>query len=357
MLDLIRDCDSNDIFDEIREKSAQAERMSMRALIIHPGAVGDCLLALPLARFLKDSLGLGGVDLMAHMDYVGFYPGRTCIDAVRSIDSVELFRLFTKTDEFFVGDHDPLVSAFMDYALIVSFLGTENSDFEVNLTYTVHCSRSADVIILSLKPSEPSEQHVADYYCEEVTQQCALLPEWQRRSTRHKTLVNPTSEDQTQGRQILSRAGVVSSSPLVVLHPGSGGREKCWYVDNYLAIAQTMKHQGWDVVLMLGPVEQERLDQALIERLREAVSVIEDLTLTDVVAVLSCAQAFVGNDSGISHLAAAMGLRTCTVFGPSCSAMYQPVGPSVQVFNAELNGFTDQISAELQEQILGSLLR
>jgi len=140
------------------------------------------------------------------------------------------------------------------------------------------------------------------------------------------------------------------------LHPGSGGREKCWHVDNYLAIAQAMKQRGWAVTFVLGPVEQERLDRSQVDQLSACAPVVENLRLGEVVAVLSCAQAFVGNDSGISHLAAAMGVRTCTVFGPSCSAMYQPVGPSVQVFNAELDGFTDQVSAEMQGQILGSLL-
>lgn len=354
---MVRDCKSNDIFDEIREKSAQAARLSLRALVIHPGAVGDCLLALPLAQFLKEALGLGGVDLMAHMDHVDFYPGRTCVDSVRSIESVEMFRLFSKSDEFHVGDHDPLITAFMDYALIVSFLGTPNSDFESNLTFTVHCHRSADVIIVPMKPDGPSQQHVAEFYCEEVTQQCALLPDWQHPPLRASSLVTPTAGDYARGREILREVDVVSTSPLVVLHPGSGGREKCWHLDNYLAIAQAMKQRGWAAVFVLGPVEQERMERSQIEQLRTCAPVIENLRLSDVVAMLSCAQAFVGNDSGISHLAAAMGVRTCTVFGPSCSAMYQPVGPSVQVFNAKPDGFTDQASAEVQGQILGSLLR
>ncbi len=352
---MVRDCDHNDIIDEIREKTAQAARLSLRALVIHPGAVGDCLLTLPLAQFLKQAMGLGGVDLMGRTDYVGFYPGRTCIDAVRSIDSVEMHRLFARADEFYVGDHDPLITTFMDYALIVSFLGTANSDFEANLTYTVHCHRSADVIILPLKPSEPSEQHVADYYCEEVTRQCALLPDWRHRPARNTMLVTPTTGDQARGHELLTQVGVISSSPLVVLHPGSGGREKCWHVGNYLAIAEAMIQRGWAVAFVLGPAEQERLDRVQTEQLSERAPVIENLGLGDVVAVLSCAQAFVGNDSGISHLAAAMGVRTCTVFGPSCSAMYQPVGPSVQVFDAQVNGFTDQVCAEVQAQILGSL--
>lgn len=352
---MVLDRDNNDIIDEIREKTAQAARLSLRALVIHPGAVGDCLLTLPLARFLKEALGLGGVDLMARTDYVGFYPGRTCIDAVRSIDSVEMFRLFAKADEFHVGDRDPLITTFMDYALIVSFLGTANSDFEANLTYTVHCHRSADVIMMPLKPSEPSEQHVADYYCEQATYQCDILPDGQCRPAKDMILVKPTVEDQLLGRKVLAQVGVSPPSPLLVLHPGSGGREKCWHMGNYLAIAQAMTQRGWAVTFILGPVEQERLDPAQTEQMAACAPVIKDLRLSDVVAVLSCAQAFVGNDSGISHLAAAMGVRTCTVFGPSCSAMYQPVGPSVQVFNAELNGFTDQVSAEVQGQILGSL--
>ena len=354
---MIRDCDkSRDIFDELRETSAKAERLSLRALIIQPGAIGDCLLTIPLARFLKASLGLGGVDLLAHMDYVGFYPNRTCIDAVRSIDTIDLHRLFAASKEYTVVDHDPLVTAFMDYSFIVSFLGEPNSDFESNLVYTVHCSRSADVVVLPLRPPEQYDRHVAEFYCEAVTEQCALLPNWRHQPLSEEVLLRSTLSDEQEGRIILREAGIHDGTPLLLLHPGSGGAFKCWHTDNYIAIAEKMKSRHWAVAFLLGPAEEERMSPSVRSRLAAAGPVLCDLPLDKIVAVMSCSQAFVGNDSGVSHLAALMGIRTLTVFGPTRPSVYGPIGPSVQVFQADAKGFTEHISLDIQQQILAALL-
>jgi len=84
----------DDILELVRQKSAEAVRKMHRALILQPGAIGDCILTLPLAAYMKDALGLGGIDILGHTEYVGFLPGRSCVDGVRSIDSMDLHRLF-----------------------------------------------------------------------------------------------------------------------------------------------------------------------------------------------------------------------------------------------------------------------
>ena len=353
---MVKDSETKDIFDEIREQSALAERLAMRALIIQPGAVGDCVLTLPLVRFLKDALGLGGVDLLAHADYVGFYPGRTGVDSIRSIDTVDLHRLFVRSADYQVQDQDPLVTAFMDYALIVSFLGTQDSDFEANLVYTVHCSRSADVVILPLKPPRDTGRHVASYYCEQLTDQCALLQDRRHLPGLDQILIQARDEDEAQGRTLLRESGLEASRPLVIMHPGSGGLDKCWYLDNYLALAGHMKTRGWSVVFVLGPVEEHRMPARIRDRVERVAPVLSGLTLDQVVGLLSCAQAFVGNDSGVSHVAGAMGVRTCTVFGPTSPQVYGPMGPSVHVFTASPQGFSEKAHPEVQGRILEVLL-
>jgi len=76
---------NDDILDLLREKGAEAARKAQRGLIIQPGAIGDCILSLPLAAFMKEILGLGGVDILGHSDYVGILPGRTCIHGISSL--------------------------------------------------------------------------------------------------------------------------------------------------------------------------------------------------------------------------------------------------------------------------------
>ena len=107
----------NDILSMLREKGAQAARQAQRAVILQPGAIGDCVLTLPLAEFMKESLGLGGVDILGHTEYTGILPGRTCIDSIRSIDLS-----FKKENNYCIKDKILLISSFIFSACVhVSF--------------------------------------------------------------------------------------------------------------------------------------------------------------------------------------------------------------------------------------------
>jgi len=74
-----------------------------------------------------------------------------------------------------------------------------------------------------------------------------------------------------------------------------------------------------------------------------------------VLQVLSCADAFVGNDSGITHLAAAIGLDTLVLFGPTDSKTYRPLGPNVYLFEDKTPAFASGPSGALQQRILQRL--
>ena len=119
-----------------------------KGLILHPGAIGDCLLALPAASFMKEVLGLDEVDWIGHTEYVSFYPGRSRVDRIRSLETAALHRLFEDAKSFDLAEKDPLFSVFGGYEQVVSFLGGSDPHFEQNLIYTVHCCQSANVLVL-----------------------------------------------------------------------------------------------------------------------------------------------------------------------------------------------------------------
>ena len=68
---------NDNILELLREKDAEAARSARRGVILQPGAIGDCILTLPLAKFMKDSFELGGIDMLGHTEYIGVLPGRT----------------------------------------------------------------------------------------------------------------------------------------------------------------------------------------------------------------------------------------------------------------------------------------
>jgi len=327
---------------------------------------------------MKDSLGLGGIDMLGHTDYIGILSGRTCIDGIRSIDSMDLHRLFTPNKVFDLADGDPLINAFADYAWIVTFLGESNSNFEQNLIYTANCSHSADVITLSMKPAlgkggvkPPQVQaknfsgHLTDFYIQQFIEQSGLSLQHQQ-VEHNEALIKATGADINRGKELLDEIDVDFDKKLVIIQPGSGGPDKCWHIDNFLAIAKQLGSKGIKVVFLLGPAELDRFSKLTIKKIKNAAKCLTDLSLTQVLGLLSCADVFLGNDSGITHLAATLGIKTFAVFGPTNPAVYGPIGPDVKIFakkparrSSGVGGtaaFTKKPSPSLQKQLLGALL-
>jgi ADP-heptose:LPS heptosyltransferase len=161
--------------------------------------------------------------------------------------------------------------------------------------------------------------------------------------------------DRGLGRQWLKQEGLDASRRLVVLHPGSGGRHKCWHIENFIALADGLRRSRFEVLFLLGPAELERLSNADLGRLRDAATCAANLPLSQVVARLSCARAFVGNDSGVTHLAAAMGLRTIALFGPTDPTQYAPIGPALKVMCDSQSRFAAKPYPKLQKAVLDAL--
>jgi len=362
------DRQEDNILSLLKEKSDELARGAQRGVILQPGAIGDCILTLPLAEFLRDCVGLGGVDILGHTDYIGILPGRSCVDGIRSIDSVELHRLFSETKTFDLADGDPLINAFSDYAWIVTFLGEPDSDFEQNLIFTAHCSRSAEVITLSMNPAPrmggmkpagklttPSTElrtgHITDFYIEQfVTQSGLTLRPWRVR--RGDCLIKATKSDINSGRELLEEIDVDFSEKVVVIQPGSGGAYKRCHLDNFQAVAKELVSRGIKAIFLLGPAELEQFSDETKKNIAGVAQCLTDLSLTEVVGLLSCADVFVGNDSGITHLAAAMGIKTLSVFGPTDPVIYGPIGPDVTVFRSTTETFASEPSEDLQQELL-----
>jgi hypothetical protein len=354
--------ENDNILNLLREEEAKAARRALRGVILQPGAIGDCVLTLPLAEFMKDCLGLGGVDILGHTEHIGILPGRTCVDSIRSIDSVDLHRLFAETDTFDLVDGDALINVFGDYAWIVTFLGEPDSNFEQNLIFTANCSRSAEVITLSMKPSEKLSAHITDFYIQQFIAQSGLFLE--PRLVLHRTpngekaksLIKATKADINRGKEILEEINVDSSEKLVVIQPGSSGSHKCCHLDNFLVVAEELVSKNIQVIFLLGPAEVDRFSDTTIKKISTVTNCLSDLSLTQVLELLSCADAFLGNDSGVTHLAAALGVRTIAVFGPTNPDIYSPIGPAVTVLTSSDASFTKKPSASLQKKLLAVLV-
>lgn len=131
--------------------------------------------------------------------------------------------------------------------------------------------------------------------------------------------------DQTMADQMLPVSG-----PLIALGPTANWTGKIWPTDRYLALwdAVSKTLPAARPVIFYGPGQQERmLAQPVLDVLPNAIDAGGRFSLTQVAAMLTRCCLYIGNDSGLMHLAAASGTPTLGLFGPSRTSEYAPSGP------------------------------
>jgi heptosyltransferase-3 len=121
----------------------------------------------------------------------------------------------------------------------------------------------------------------------------------------------------------------------IIIHPGSGSRKKCWPISNFINVASSLKADGKRPEYILGPAEYD-LHDILVQSNRGTERVHRLDNLKDLTELLKTGNGFIGNDSGVSHLAAFMGLPTVAVFGPSDPETWKPMGRTVRVVQSDL---------------------
>lgn len=151
----------------------------------------------------------------------------------------------------------------------------------------------------------------------------------------------------------LAAAAALSSrlpSGFLALHPGSGSPRKNWPAARFVALARELQ-PGKPTLLVLGPAEAglEHPDLPL-------AVVARNLPLRVLGALLSGAGLFVGNDSGVSHLAAAAGAPVCALCGPTDPAVWAPVGARVRCVRAP-QGSLSELAVETVRDCAAPLLR
>ncbi len=286
-----------------------AKAAQPRICVLFPGALGDFVCLLPSLQ----SLARGAeIDLFAHTEFADLVPARV---AVWSLERPEIRKLFV--DE--VTDEEALKVFFGGYTKIYSWLGSGQQQFVRRL-------QSASRGKAKIFPFRPpiGRIHQTDYYL------CCLddvMP-------RGREPVIAPGDKGVRWCDDFYATHELRQRPVLVLAPGSGAREKNWPEEFFIAVADWWRDtiQG-KVVLLLGPVEEER---GGYRRLQRRCVTASGLQLFQAAALLHGSHVYLGNDSGVSHLAAAVGVRTVVLFGPSDVQQWAPRGKRVTIVDRNI---------------------
>lgn len=176
------------------------------------------------------------------------------------------------------------------------------------------------------------------------------------------TVVVPAASETARAAELL--AALPGGGPLLALHPGAGKRANCWPAERFAAVAACAAAAGERVLVLQGPADGEplaRLRRALAELgvplgdlagprtapgappgPAGAVSAVApSIVLAPLcpvgvaAAVLARADRFLCNDTGLMHVAGAVGTPTLALFGPTDPALWKPLAPQVQALRGE----------------------
>jgi heptosyltransferase III len=280
--------------EDVRPSDANSPR---GPLVVFPGALGDFVCLMPaLERISTRSarrptlLCKGDLALLARV---------TGIAEAEPLEGRPASWLFSsapppEADAFFGG-----------FGSIESFTGKAVPEVERNLARW----QGAGGRVHSFRPIEP--MHLARHFlrCIAPDQQWLEIPEPSWLTLPQEVAARHASITDSQGR------------PPLVVHPGSGGRAKRWSRAGFADIARRFIERNRGVVVLLGPAEEAEVG----EWQHPGVHVVTGLDILAVAALLAAGGGYLGNDSGISHLAGAVGARGVALFGPTNPECWRPL--------------------------------
>jgi ADP-heptose:LPS heptosyltransferase len=204
---------------------------------------------------------------------------------------------------------------FGDFSSIESFTGAGVAEVERNLArWTGSAARA--------HPFRPAERiHLAEHFLRSIG--APRVPE---------EPLEAHLELPPEVLAVAARRWGGQRRPFLVMHPGSGGRAKRWSGAGFERVARRWLQRGGRVVVLLGAAEG--LPEAG-DWCAKGFEVASGMDLVAVAALLRIADAYLGNDSGVSHLASAVGARGVALFGPTDLRRWGPVGPGVRALSLE----------------------
>ena len=253
----------------------------MRRLVIRPGAIGDFIVSLPALECLRT-------------DYLEVWTATPNVPLVRFADAV---RSIASTGLDLLGIADPpphVIAELRRFDSIVSWYGANRPEFR-------DLVRSLDLpfTFFPALPPQGAPMHATDFYLDQVSalKECSADPIPRIRCD-------------------------VAREDFAVIHPFSGSPRKNWPLENFRLLARGLERRmpvHWCAGADDPPLSGARR--------------IDDLYA--LACWLAQASLYIGNDSGITHLAAAVGTPVLAIFGPTDPSVWAPRGKHVRIATAK----------------------
>jgi len=281
-----------------------------KILVVRGGAIGDFILTLPVLAALRAQLPQARLEVLGYPHVAELARLGGLADDVRPIEARAMAGFFANNGEL----SPELRDYFAGFAVVVSYLYDPDQIFQANVA---RCSK-AQFIVGPHRPDESACLHAAEVFLKPLERLAIFdadpnpkLPLRISRNTQHATRLQ------------------------LALHPGSGSERKNWPEARWAELlAQLVRTTDAGFLLVGGAAEGDRLERLAARLPSDRVRVAGSLPLTELAGHLAACAGFVGHDSGITHLAAALGLHGLVLWGETAQAVWHPRSERMKILFA-----------------------
>jgi heptosyltransferase-2 len=274
-----------------------------KILVIRGGAIGDFILTLPAIAALRRQFPRAWLEVLGYPHIVQLAVAGGLVDRAQFIEARPLAALFARHGELERNMED----YFSEFDLIVSYLYDPDEIFRSNVG---RCTQ-APFIAGRHRPDEKDRLHAAKVYLQPL-ERLAIF-----------------DADPVPRLRLERQADTLS---YLALMPGSGSPAKNWPESNWADLLQLLIDQtALDLLLVGAEAEAERLQRLAAALPPTRFRLAQSLPLPELGRLLQGCAGFIGHDSGISHLAAALDLPGIVLWGDTVAEVWRPPSPKVSV--------------------------
>ena len=272
-----------------------------RFLIIYPGALGDTLLTRPVLFYLKKQFPNCQIDYVGNPEYLQLLENE--INKIYDFQSYQLLSLFSQKSEL-----DAKTRSWLEtYNYIIFWSSLKDQLIQTKL----NSLKNVKFIYQSIKPPTDYKKHQTIFSLKTIEAFGISIEENSQELIR-KLILKPTSEKEN----------------LILIHPGSGSKEKNLLLEFYTQVKKEIKKKtGFETIFILGPAEQHYLEEIQKGQLEFVIPG----NVLELKEVLGKAKYYLGNDSGVTHLATQLGLPTIAIFSSTNPIVWSPIGKKVLI--------------------------
>jgi ADP-heptose:LPS heptosyltransferase len=267
--------------------------------------VGDFILTLPVLAALRRRFPNHALHILGHERSASLALAAGLADLIHPLEAPALAGFFARDSSL----PAPAMQFFAGFELVVSYLYDPGKIFEANVA---RCT-AARFLACPHRPDESAILHAAS----------AML--------RPLEALGITEPD-PRPRLIFSARPEPSFQNTLAIHPGSGSPAKNWPESHWAAFLRLFAAKtAWRFLLIGGEAEGARCERLAAVLPLRRVRLAHNLPLVELAQTMRSCAAFMGHDSGIAHLAAALDLPGLVLWGPSNLAVWRPLSDQLRI--------------------------